>query len=333
MKKNKDIILKIGFGIVIIIALFFLFRIYQFNTLSANVELFNTNISEDTDQIGLVDDKYYLHENGQVKGYDQDGQLFSRQVQNLVQAIYHKKVYLFMEDGTIEILNRNSGELDKSVKIEKNIEFAELEGNQFIIYTKDSVIIADEDLKDLQEKTGYENPVDYAFQGEGSSIVEMSLEDGQVISNFSVFNGQERSFFLSSSRETFLYTVYLNGKNILVSNAYIYVISNGAIEDKILLEDIDAIDSTEDSLVIVDNQNLKIFDNNLDLVAEKALGQAAKKVYIRPSTIVIEGVRDLMVYQSANLISTPISGQITTVANDQAVYIVFPNRIEQVNAY
>lgn len=321
---------KIIFTILAIVLLFIFYRLYKFNKLDARLEVFSVSQSDDIQDFAIVDDKYYSLENGKLTAYGKNGQIFSRDAANAIKVLADKRIYTFDKDGVVRKLDRESGKEKDQVNLEMEIVHAEFQDDSIIVYGKDKILRLNKKLKVKNTMDKEDNPVKYAFDKDLESIVSLTLDKGKVISNYSLYQNKEKIFNISTSRETFIDTKIIGDKAILVSNAYIYVIENKAIVDKILLKNIQALDTYKDELALVDKGELKLFDSDLNGKVLKDLSEDAIGISIDRGTIVALTKNNLYTYKKQNISSIGVENPLSLYRNAGNVYVVYKDKIVKV---
>ncbi|EHR36270.1 hypothetical protein ACWOAQ_05640 [Helcococcus kunzii] len=337
IKRRKRKINLNAFRILLIailaLVLFFVIKIYQFNNLDSKVETFNVDFTKETNNIGVLNNKYYKIDNGVFSANTENGEQFKINVLDINKVIYDKYIYLVENSGRIRLLNRNDGKELKKVKLDKSIESIEKNGDNLIVYHPDKVSVLSDKLEKVNEVSDLRNPIKYDFTDTKEAILEMDLSDGVVSSIFTVKNNDNTQFSISSSNEVFLFTKIIDDNTIMVSNSYIYLINGNSVVKKILLKDISAIDFNYEQLAVVDDKQLIIFDKNLEEIDKKTIGVDADKLSIRKNSIVAIGNEKLFVYENGNVIDADIGGVVNWFENDQVFYTIFLDKIVKVNAY
>lgn len=322
---------KIIFTILAIVLIFIFYRIYKFNKLDAKLEVFSVSQSEDIQDFAIVDDKYYSLENGKLTAYGKNGQIFSQDVANAIKVLADKRIYTFDKDGVVRKLDRESGKEKDQVNLEMEIVHAEFQDDSIIVYGKDKVLSLNKKLKVKNTMDKEAGPVKYAFANDLESIVSLTLDKGKVISNYSLYQNQEKIFNISTSRETFIDTKIIGDKVILVSNAYIYVIENKAIVKKVLLKNIQALDTYKDELALVDKGELKLFDSELNGKVLKDLSEEAIGISINKGGIVVLTKNNLYTYKKQNINSIGVENPLSLYKNAGNVYVVYKDKIVKVD--
>lgn len=331
--KRKFSIFHFILILLAILGLMVVFNIYQFNNLRDNIEIFSAEITENTDNIGVIDDRYYYTRDGYFRAFNEKGLIFGFTSEEIANVIYDKVIFIAEKSGRIRSLDRRKGEEKHSINLNTNVEYIEKDGEDIIVFTNDSIIILDDKLKIQKNIENLRNPVKFRRSGENYSVVELNIDNGTIYSNYRLYKNEEETFSLSSNSELFINNFIIGGKNILMTNRYLYIIQEDSIVDQKLIKNLQAYDFKDGKLVIVDNGELKIYNENLRLTESKELGEKAKSVSIRRGSYVVLGEENLILYQNFNTVKTPVAENLGTVENEQAIYILFPDRIEKVNAY
>ena len=321
---------KIIFTILAIVLLFIFYRLYKFNKLDAKLEVFSVSQSDAIQDFAIVDDKYYSLENGKLTAYGKNGQIFSQDAKNAIKVLADKRIYTFDKYGIVRKLDRESGKEKDQVNLEMEIVHAEFQDDSIIVYGNDKVIRMNKKLKVKNTMDKEYGPVKYAFNNDLESVISLSLDKGKAISNYSLYQNQEKIFDISTSREVFLDTKIIGNKAILVSNAYIYVIENKAIVDKILLKNIQALDTYKDELALVDKGELKLFDSDLNGKVLKDLSEEAIGISIDRGTIVVLTKNNLYTYKKQNIRSIGVENPLSLYKNAGNVYVVYKDKIVKV---
>lgn len=326
-------LLKVLLIVILALVLFFVIKIYQFNNLASNVEMFNVDFTKETNNIGVLNNKYYKIENDVFSAHNENGEEFKVKVLDINKVIYDKYIYLIENSGRIRLLNRGNGKELKRIKLDKRIENVEKRDDNLIVYQPDQITVLNKKLETFSTIKNLKNPVMYDFTKTKEAILEMDLNDGVISSIFTVKNNDNTQFSISSSNEVFLFTKIIDDNTIMISNSYIYLINGNSIVKKIILRDISAIDFNYDKLAVVDNKELKIFDNKLNEIDKKEIGVDADKLSIRKNSIVAIGREKLFVYENGNVIDADIGGVVNWFENEQVFYTIFLDKIVKVNAY
>ncbi|WP_103981774.1 hypothetical protein [Helcococcus massiliensis] len=321
---------KIIFTILAIVLIFIFYKLYKFNKLDAKLEVFSVSQSDGIQDFAIVDDKYYSLENGKITAYGKNGQIFSQDAKNAIKVLADKRIYTFDKDGIVRKLDRESGKEKDQVNLEMEIVHAEFQDDSIIVYGKDKVIRLNKKLKVKNTMDKEDNPVKYAFNNDLESVVSLTLDKGKAISNYSLYQNQEKIFNLSTSRETFIDTKIIGNKAILVSNAYIYVIEDRAIVDKILLRNIQALDTYKDELALVDKGELKLFDSDLNGKVLKDLSEEAIGISINRGGITVLTKTNLYSYKKQNISSIGVENPISLYKNAGNDYVVYKDKIVKV---
>lgn len=321
---------KIIFTILAIVLIFIFYKLYKFNKLDAKLEVFSVSQSDAIQDFAIVDDKYYSLENGKLTAYGKNGQIFSQDAKNAIKVLADKRIYTFDKDGIVRKLDRESGKEKDQVNLEMEIVHAEFQDDSIIVYGNDKVIRMNKKLKVKNTMDKEYGPVKYAFNNDLESVISLSLDKGKAISNYSLYQNQEKIFDISTSREVFLDTKIIGNKAILVSNAYIYVIENKAIVDKILLKNIQALDTYKDELALVDKGELKLFDSDLNGKVLKDLSEEAIGISIDRGTIVVLTKNNLYTYKKQNISSIGVENPLSLYKNAGNVYVVYKDKIVKV---
>ncbi|WP_297376892.1 hypothetical protein [uncultured Helcococcus sp.] len=321
---------KIIFTILAIVLIFIFYKLYKFNKLDAKLEVFSVSQSDAIQDFAIVDDKYYSLENGKLTAYGKNGQIFSQDAKNAIKVLADKRIYTFDKDGIVRKLDRESGKEKDQVNLEMEIVHAEFQDDSIIVYGNDKVIRMNKKLKVKNTMDKEYGPVKYAFNNDLESVISLSLDKGKAISNYSLYQNQEKIFDISTSREVFLDTKIIGNKAILVSNAYIYVIENKAIVDKILLKNIQALDTYKDELALVDKGELKLFDSDLNGKVLKDLSEEAIGISIDRGTIVVLTKNNLYTYKKQNIRSIGVENPLFLYKNAGNVYVVYKDKIVKV---
>ena len=321
---------KIIFTILAIVLIFIFYKLYKFNKLDAKLEVFSVSQSDAIQDFAIVDDKYYSLENGKLTAYGKNGQIFSQDAKNAIKVLADKRIYTFDKDGIVRKLDRESGKEKDQVNLEMEIVHAEFQDDSIIVYGKDKVLRMNKKLKVKNTMDKEYGPVKYAFNNDLESVISLSLDKGKAISNYSLYQNQEKIFDISTSREVFLDTKIIGNKAILVSNAYIYVIENKAIVDKILLKNIQALDTYKDELALVDKGELKLFDSDLNGKVLKDLSEEAIGISIDRGTIVVLTKNNLYTYKKQNISSIGVENPLSLYKNAGNVYVVYKDKIVKV---
>ncbi|WP_311487458.1 hypothetical protein [uncultured Helcococcus sp.] len=321
---------KIIFTILAIVLIFIFYKLYKFNKLDAKLEVFSVSQSDAIQDFAIVDDKYYSLENGKLTAYGKNGQIFSQDAKNAIKVLADKRIYTFDKDGIVRKLDRESGKEKDQVNLEMEIVHAEFQDDSIIVYGNDKVIRMNKKLKVKNTMDKEYGPVKYAFNNDLESVISLSLDKGKAISNYSLYQNQEKIFDISTSREVFLDTKIIGNKAILVSNAYIYVIENKAIVDKILLKNIQALDTYKDELALVDKGELKLFDSDLNGKVLKDLSEEAIGISIDRGTIVVLTKNNLYTYKKQNIRSIGVENPLSLYKNAGNVYVVYKDKIVKV---
>ena len=321
---------KIIFTILAIVLIFIFYKLYKFNKLDAKLEVFSVSQSDAIQDFAIVDDKYYSLENGKLTAYGKNGQIFSQDAKNAIKVLADKRIYTFDKDGIVRKLDRESGKEKDQVNLEMEIVHAEFQDDIIIFYGNDKVIRMNKKLKVKNTMDKEYGPVKYAFNNDLESVISLSLDKGKAISNYSLYQNQEKIFDISTSREVFLDTKIIGNKAILVSNAYIYVIENKAIVDKILLKNIQALDTYKDELALVDKGELKLFDSDLNGKVLKDLSEEAIGISIDRGTIVVLTKNNLYTYKKQNISSIGVENPLSLYKNAGNVYVVYKDKIVKV---
>ena len=321
---------KIIFTILAIVLIFIFYKLYKFNKLDAKLEVFSVSQSDAIQDFAIVDDKYYSLENGKLTAYGKNGQIFSQDAKNDIKVLADKRIYTFDKDGIVRKLDRESGKEKDQVNLEMEIVHAEFQDDSIIVYGNDKVIRMNKKLKVKNTMDKEYGPVKYAFNNDLESVISLSLDKGKAISNYSLYQNQEKIFDISTSREVFLDTKIIGNKAILVSNAYIYVIENKAIVDKILLKNIQALDTYKDELALVDKGELKLFDSDLNGKVLKDLSEEAIGISIDRGTIVVLTKNNLYTYKKQNIRSIGVENPLSLYKNAGNVYVVYKDKIVKV---
>ena len=321
---------KIIFTILAIVLIFIFYKLYKFNKLDAKLEVFSVSQSDAIQDFAIVDDKYYSLENGKLTTYGKNGQIFIQDAKNAIKVLADKRIYTFEKDGIVRKLDRESGKEKDQVNLEMEIVHAEFQDDSIIVYGKDKVIRLNKKLKVKNTMDKEDGPVKYAFDNGLESVVSLTLDKGKAISNYSLYQNQEKIFDISTSREVFLDTKIIGNKVILVSNAYIYVIENKAIVDKILMKNIQALDNYRDELSLVDKGELKLFDSDLNGKVLKDLSEEAIGISIDRGTIVALTKNNLYTYKKQNISSIGVENPLSLYRNAGNVYVVYKDKIVKV---
>lgn len=307
--------------------------IYRFNDISSSINIFNTNVEENTKFVGILNNKFYKLENDIFSANEENGEVFSIKVLDVKNIVYDKYIYIAEGSGRIRMLDRNNGKEIKRINIDDKIENIEKKDDNIIVYSKDKIILLNYKLEEIFRRNELNNPVKYDFTNSKESFIEMDLNNGIISSIFTVKNNDNTQFSISSKNEVFIFTKIIGESTIMVSNSYIYIINGNSITKKILLENISAIDYAYDKLAIVDNKSLVLYNNELDEIERKSIGYDASKISIRKNSIVILNEDKLTLYENGNIIDADVQGLLGWYENKNNFYTVFTNRIEKVNAY
>lgn len=321
---------KIIFTILAIVLIFIFYKLYKFNKLDAKLEVFSVSQSDAIQDFAIVDDKYYSLENGKLTAYGKNGQIFSQDATNAIKVLADKRIYIFEKDGIVRKLDRESGKEKDQVNLEMEIVHAEFQDDNIIVYGKDKVIRLNKKLKVKNTIDKEDGPVKYAFNNDLESVVSLSLDKGKAISNYSLYQKQEKIFDISTSREVFLDTKIIGNKSILVSNAYIYVIEDRAVVDKILLKNIQALDTYKDDLALVDKGELKLFDSDLNGKVLKDLSEEAIGISINRGGITVLTKTNLYSYKKQNISSIGVENPLSLYKNAGNDYVVYKDKIVKV---
>lgn len=324
---------KIILYIILFIFLLIILKIYKFNNTNTNIDLFEGDISNDSEFVGVLDNRYYQVKDNKFNSYDKNNEVFSMNVLDVSNIVYDKYIYISEKSGRIKMIDRTDSKEVKRIDLDHDIELFNIINKKLVAFGEKNITVLDKKLEIVEEKEGLTNPVLYDFSNLKESLVEMDLINGKISSIFTVKNRDNTQFSISSINEVFLYTKIIDEDTILVSNRYIYLINGNSIIKKILLEDISAVDYKNNELVVVDNGYLKIFDNSLEIKENKNINMSAKTVSIRDNSIVILGEEKLSVYENGNVVDVNIEKPIDSYSDNQSFYIIFPGRIEKVNAY
>lgn len=325
--------IKIILLLILALVLFFVIKIYQFNNLSSNAETINVDFTEETSNIGVLNNKFYKIDNGIFSSNSENGEEFKLKVLDVNKVIYDKYIYIAENSGRIKMLGRNDGKQIKQIELEKKIESIEKTDDHLIVYHPDQITVLNKKLDTVSKVNDIKDPFMYDFTSNKESILEMELNDGVISSIFTVKNNDNTQFSISSSNEVFLFTKIIDDNTIMISNSYIYLIDGNSIVKKVLLKDISAIDFAYDKLAIVDNKELVIYDKNIEEIDRKEIGVDADTVSIRKNSIVAIGNDKLFVYENGNVIDAEVSGVVDWFENDQVFYTIFLDKIVKVNAY
>lgn len=325
--------IKIILLLILALVLFFVIKIYQFNNLSSNAETINVDFTEETSNIGVLNNKFYKIDNGVFSANSENGEEFKLKVLDVNKVIYDKYIYIAENSGRIKMLGRNDGKQIKQIELEKKIESIEKTDDHLIVYHPDQITVLNKKLDTVSKVNDIKDPFMYDFTSNKESILEMELNDGVISSIFTVKNNDNTQFSISSSNEVFLFTKIIDDNTIMISNSYIYLIDGNSIVKKVLLKDISAIDFAYDKLAIVDNKELVIYDKNIEEIDRKEIGVDADTVSIRKNSIVAIGNDKLFVYENGNVIDAELSGVVDWFENDQVFYTIFLDKIVKVNAY
>lgn len=321
---------KVIFTILAIVLIFIFYKLYKFNKLDARLEVFSVSQSDAIQDFAIVDDKYYSLENGKLTAYGKNGQIFSQDAANAIKVLADKRIYTFDKDGVVRKLERENGKEKDQVNLEMEIVHAEFQDASIIVYGKDKVIRLNKKLNVKNTMDKVDGPVKYAFDNGLESVVSLTLDKGKAISNYSLYQNQEKIFDISTSREVFLDTKIIGNKVILVSNAYIYVIENKAIVDKILLKNNQALDTYKDELALVDKGELKLFDSDLNGKVLKDLSEEAIGISIYRGTIVVLTRNNLYTYKKQNISSIGVENPLSLYKNAGNDYVVYKDKIVKV---
>lgn len=325
--------IKIILLLILALVLFFVIKIYQFNNLSSNAETINVDFTEETSNIGVLNNKFYKIDNGVFSANSENGEEFKLKVLDVNKVIYDKYIYIAENSGRIKMLGRNDGKQIKQIELDKKIESIEKTDDHLIVYHPDQITVLNKKLDTVSKVNDIKDPFMYDFTSNKESILEMELNDGVISSIFTVKNNDNTQFSISSSNEVFLFTKIIDDNTIMISNSYIYLIDGNSIVKKVLLKDISAIDFAYDKLAIVDNKELVIYDKNIEEIDRKEIGVDADTVSIRKNSIVAIGNDKLFVYENGNVIDAEVSGVVDWFENDQVFYTIFLDKIVKVNAY
>lgn len=331
--KRKFSIFHFILILLAILGLMVIYNFYQFNNLSDKVEIFSAEITEDTKNIGVIDDRYYYTKEGYFRAFNEKGMIYGFSSEEIANVLYGKVIYIAEKSGSIRAIDRAKGEDKDSIVLDKEVENIDFDGEDIIVYTKDSILILDDKLKIQKEIPELRNPVKFKRSGEDYSVIELNIDNGTIYSNYRLYRNEEVTFSLSSNSEIFINTFIADGINVLLTNRYLYFIQEDSIVDQKVIRALQAYDVKDNKLALVDDQELKIYDENFEVLEAKELGENAKEVSIRKSSVVVLGEENLILYQNFNTVKTPVSENLGIVDNDEAIYIKFVDRIEKVNAY
>ncbi len=332
--KQKITLWKIILIIVLVIAAFVGYKIYKFNSLNSNVEVFSTSSNSKSKFIGVISNDYYKLEDDRLKGFKQDNNLlFDIEAKDIADIVYDKYIYIIKNDGSISSIDRHTGEEKRNTKLDSKPVKSQYIDKELIIYCEDSIIILSNKLSTLKEINGINNPISFSQSGKDYSLIELNQKDNNINSRFTISNGEENSFNLFSSDEVFLRTKIMGDNIILLSNRYLYLIEDNSILKKKFFVNITAVDINKDKIAIVNDKELIVFDKNLEEISRRDLGREIDKVKILNNSIFLLSKDKAIVYENENILEDGISEWLDWYTRDNEFYIIFENKIQRVNAY
>lgn len=330
MLKQKNL-LKIILLLLAILGILVIYHLISFHFESASIDIFRMDTSDKSEFVDVYDDVAYKYEDGKIFAYGENGLKFELEIDDPIDVIYDKEIYVLYEDNHIESYDRKNGDFLNSLEVDRDIEYGHPYDEGITLYGPDSIIFVEDGLDDYWSITGLKNPVVYDDEDKGYGLIEMYLEEGKIISTYKILNGTKTIFNLSSSTESFLAAEEIDSSRILISNASIYVIENLKITDKILLEDFQDYTFDGKNLVVADGSTLKIYDDSLNLIVERDFNKEIKEVSIIDDEVIAFVEDEIMIYKDSNFTSFSTNGAKKLIENGKATYIIYPDRIEKIN--
>lgn len=332
---KKKILLNGLLIVLSIIALFFIYHLYSLKKLDSKVSSFNRNIKKEYRFVGMTDDRMYYLENNTLHCFDEKQQVFSRDIGvGIADIIYDRYIYVVEKSGSVSMLNRKNGNELKRINLERNIVKAVYEFGNIDLYLEDGVISLNQKLEKKSEIRDLRNPVSKSENGRFTSVIEINMENGEIISTFSIYENDKKIYTISSPNEAFLYTSMLDeGNSLLISNRYIYMMDKGVIKSKDIVENIKSVDYAHGKYAIVDGDKLKIFDKSFQFENEKKIDFDVSRVSIRKNSIVLIGKKEAAVFENDTIIKEKLNNLLGQYISSQGVYLIFENKIDKLSAY
>lgn len=332
--KKKYLIYGICLIVVGVVG-YFAYSWYKQNTTKSEEVTFSTNIDDKYSFVGVTDDKYYYVKDGKLSCHDKNVHIFSKDLEDsVINIFYDKYIFIVYKNGNIVKCDRNTGKEVVRLKDMVNISGVKYRDSYLVLYFQDQIRYYDEKLREVVKLQGLQSPVESSLLDKKLAILEFKNLAGKAESIFSIYENSKKLYSISTVNEIFYYTSIVDKENtILISNRYIYLFKGEVLSDKIMLENIRAIDFYKDNLVLVDGRNLRIFDKNLKELDNEALEFDATGLSIRDSAIVVMGKDRVSVYENNNIINEEIKDVISYYISRQGVYVILKNKIEKIKAY
>ncbi|MGF0040263.1 hypothetical protein ACQRBF_05710 [Peptoniphilaceae bacterium SGI.131] len=332
--KKKYLIYGICLIVVGVVG-YFAYSWYKQNTTKSEEVTFSTNIDDKYSFVGVTDDKYYYVKDGKLSCHDKNVHIFSKDLEDsVINIFYDKYIFIIYKNGNIVKCDRNTGKEVARLKDMVNISGAKYRDSHLVLYFKDQIGYYDEKLREVVKLQGLQAPVESSLLDKRMAVLEFKNSAGKAESVFSIYENAKKLYSISTVNEVFYYTSIVDKENtILISNRYIYLFKGEVLSDKIMLENIRAIDFYKDNLVLVDGRNLRIFDKKLKELDNEALEFDATGLSIRDSAIVVMGKDRVSVYENNNIINEEIKNVISYYISRQGVYVILKNKIEKIKAY
>lgn len=332
---SKKVILTIvGIVLIIFLSIFF-YNSYQFENISDQPYSLSREIKDSYKHISVFDEVLYFVEGEELVAIDiENKEIFSKKIgKNLQNIIYDKYIYLVYEKQ-IDLLNRRSGKLIRTVSVDEKIDHFEKNESNMIAYFKKSINIYDLKLIDVEKLTFDSEPVTFSQNASKKSLAFIESNQGRLSSTYRVYDKDEIIYEISSQDEVFMETGFFNDNlHFALTNRYLYLFDNSKLINKVMVFSPRAISFENQEIALVDDRQLRIFDSNLTELSQINLSFYADNIAARANSMVLIGEGKLSVYENSNVMESDIKNAKLYVINDSGVYIIFSDKVEKVKAY
>ena len=333
---KKKLVFSIIIAIFVSFALYYGYNLIKLNSVDVGEFSMEINLGDDAKHVGVFDGTlFYVKENKLIANSQKKGVLFEKNLGLAISdVVYDKYIYVGQKDGLIRAFDRFDGSLIRKINLGMEVFHMEILEDKLICYGGKKLCIVDLDLKDKVEKTFDNRPVKYSSDSFLESIIFLDREVEGLKSSFRIFKDGKEIYYISSVDELFMYSNFLlDGKCIVLTNSYLYLIENSKLVKKVFLLNPRAIDIKDSKIAVADDDTMKIYDDDLRLLEEVSLSFKADDLMFVKDKILLTGKNVIASFEDQNLIKTDVTDMKSYLLEKDGVYVIMPNRVEKVKAY
>lgn len=338
MNYNKKINKKkiiLSFSLIILIFLT-LFIVAKLRTTFPGVE--GISIDNNAENVGILKDRVVVLDGNTLRGYNEKAsEVFSTKIPLEQGKMVTSQDKIYIADSKKLLILDKKGKLSKEIELPMTCKYLDFENNGVIVQGETMQIAFNEEGKTLGSVVSDEGMMsENSISSKGTYTVfsSLNIENNRIYSSLYLIDKKGNQVMKQNLYDEIIEFIKFvsDEKYIVATNNHIYVFKKEAIEGQVNVNNLKAIDLTDNYIFIIDEDELLIYDFNFKQIDKISLKTEYKKIKATNKNLVLYNDKNFAKYEAGKLTDSTSTREIQDIKTfKNNFYLIFEDGVEKIN--